>query len=96
MEQIAVEAEYINFLPTVWMPDFKGTFFIDSNGNVSLNHEILTLDSALISRWDHIEMNGKQRINMWIAGESFIILDDDALSIATRFFEKHLKHLYRE
>lgn len=50
MDQIVVEAEYFNFLPSGgWTPDFVGIFFVDSNGKVSLNHEVLTLNSAEMS-----------------------------------------------
>jgi hypothetical protein len=93
MEQIAVEAEYFNLLPSGgWMPNFTGTFFIDSNGKVSLNHEVLNLNSAEISSWNRIGKSGKgiQGVNMWIAGENFLIIDDEQLEVALPFFEKHL------
>jgi len=93
MTQIAVEAEYFNFLPSGgWMPDFIGTFFIDTGGRVSLNHEVLTLNLAEMSYWENLgkSPSGTPGINMWIAGESFLIIKDDALAIAKPFFESHL------
>ena len=55
MSQIAIEAEYFNLLPSGgWMPDFVGIFFVDSNGKVSLNHEVLTLNSAEMSSWENL------------------------------------------
>ena len=93
MSQIAVEAEYFNVLAGAgWMPDFVGTFFVDSNGKVSLNHEVLTLNSAELSSWENLgkSPSGTPGINMWIAGENFLIIKDDALAIATPFFESHL------
>ena len=55
MSQIAVEAEYFNVLAGAgWMPDFVGTFFVDANGKVSLNHEVLTLNSAELSSWENL------------------------------------------
>jgi hypothetical protein len=93
MTQIAVEAEYFNFLPSGgWMPDFVGTFFIDTGGRVSLNHEALTLNSAEMSSWENLgkSPSGTLGINMWIAGESFLIIKDDALEIAKPFFESLL------
>jgi len=98
MEQIAVEAEYFNLLPSDgWMPDFVGTFFIDSNAKVSLNHEVLTLNSAELSYWNRIgkSQTGVPGINLWIAGESFLIISDDALTIAVPFFEMHLASKFR-
>ena len=93
MEQIAVEAEYFNLLPSGgWMPDFTGTFFVNSDGKVSLNHEVLNLNSSDLRSWDRMgkSKKGVQGINMWIAGESFLIIDDNALEIAILFFEKYL------
>jgi hypothetical protein len=93
MSQIAVEAEYFNvLLGGGWMPDFVGTFFIDSGGHVSLNHEVLTLNSAEMSSWENLgkSPSGTPGINMWIAGESFLIISDEALAIATPFFESQL------
>lgn len=93
MEQIAVEAEYFNLLPSGgWMPNFTGTFFVDSHGNVSLNHEVLSLDSAEMSSWNRMGKSekGVQGVNMWIAGENFLIINDEHLKIAVPFFEKHL------
>ena len=93
MSQIAVEAEYFNVLPGGgWMPDFDGTFFIDSTGHVSLNHEVLTLNSTEMSSWENLgkSPSGTPGINMWIAGESFLIIKDDALEIAKPFFESLL------
>ena len=93
MTQIAIEAEYFNLLPGGgWMPDFIGTFFIDSGGRESLNHEVLTLNSAEMSYWENLgkSPSGTPGINMWIAGENFLIIKDDALAIATPFFESHL------
>ena len=93
MAQIAVEAEYFNLLPSGgWMPDFTGTFFVNSNGKVSLNHEVLNLNSSDLRSWDRMgkSKKGVQGINMWIAGESFLIIDDNALEIAIPFFEKYL------
>ena len=98
MEQIAVEAEYFNLLPSGgWMPDFVGTFFVDSNARVSLNHEVLSLNSAELSHWDRIgkSKKGVQGVNLWIAGENFLIINDDALALAVPFFEKHLAHKFR-
>ena len=98
MEQIAVEAEYFNVLPSGgWMPDFIGTFFVDSNGQVSLNHEVLTLNSAKMSYWEHLgkSKNGVPGINMWIAGENFLIIKDDALAISKPFFEKYLLTFFK-
>ena len=93
MSQIAIEAEYFNLLPSGgWMPDFVGIFFVDSNGKVSLNHEVLTLNSAEMSSWENLgkSPSGTPGINMWIAGESFLIINDDALAIAKPFFDLHL------
>jgi hypothetical protein len=98
MEQIAIEAEYFNLLPGGgWMPDFTGTFFVDSTGQVSLNHEVLTLNLAKMSYWENLgkSKNGVPGINMWIAGENFLIINDDALSISKPFFEKHLTSLFK-
>ena len=93
MTQIAVEAEYFNVLPGGgYMPDFVGTFFVNADGKVSLNHSVLTLDSVPMSRWEFLgkSKKGTLGINMWIAGESFLIIDDEALDIAHPFFEKNL------
>lgn len=93
MEQIAIEAEYFNLLPSGgWMPDFTGTFFVNSDGKVSLNHEVLNLNSSELRSWDRMgkSTKGVQGINMWIAGESFLIIDDNALEIAIPFFDKYL------
>ena len=98
MEQIAVEAEYFNLLPSGgWMPDFTGTFFVNSNGKISLNHDVLTLDSADLSSWDRMgkSKKGVEGLNMWIAGENFLIIDDDALSMAVTFFTKHLSAKFK-
>lgn len=98
MEQIAVEAEYFNLLPSGgWMPDFTGTFFVNSNGKISLNHKVLTLDSADLSSWDRMgkSKKGVEGLNMWIAGENFLIIDDDALSMAVPFFTKHLSAKFK-
>jgi len=98
MEQIAVAAEYFNLLPSGgWMPDFTGTFFVNSNGKISLNHEVLTLDSADLSSWDRMgkSKKGVQGVNMWIAGENFLIIKDDDLKIAVPFFEKHLSSKFK-
>jgi hypothetical protein len=35
---------------------------------------------------------GVQGINFGLAGESFLIINDDALKIAIPFFEKHLSN----
>ena len=99
MEQIAIEAEYFNVLPGGgWMPDFAGTFFIDSNGKVSLNHEVLAFNSVDLKSWNRIgkSPSGVQGINMWIATESFLVISDEALSIAVPFFEKHLASKYKD
>lgn len=97
MEQIAVKANYLNLLPTSFMPDFSGTFFIDSNGKVSLNHEVLAFDATPISSWERMgkSTNGEQGINFWVAGECFLIIDDDQLSISVPFFTKHLGNLQK-
>ena len=98
MEQIAVEAEYFNLFPSGgWMPDFVGTFFIDSNATVSLNHEVLSLNSAELSFWNRMGKSkaGVQGVNFFLAGESFLIINDDALAIAIPFFEKHLAAKFR-
>ena len=98
MEQIAVEAEYFNLLPSGgWMPDFSGTFFVSSNGQVSLNHEVLSLNSTAMSYWENLgkSKNGTPGINMWIVGENFLIIKDDALAIAKPFFEKHLTSMFK-
>ena len=98
MEQIAVQAEYFNVLPGGgWMPDFTGTFFVSSNGTVSLNHDVLNLNAAQLSYWDRMgkSKNGVQGVNMWIAGESFLIINDEDLSVALPFFEKHLSSKFR-
>jgi hypothetical protein len=74
------------------MPNFTGTFFVNADGKVSLNHKVLTLDSAQMSRWEFMgkSENGKLGINMWVAGESFLIIEDSALEIAQPFFETWL------
>ena len=98
MEQIAVEADYFNVLAGGgWMPDFTGTFFVSSDGKVSLNHEVLSLNSADMSSWDRMgeSKKGVQGVNMWIAGENFLIIDDDALSMAVPFFTKHLSAKFK-
>ena len=98
MEQIAIEAEYFNLLPSGgWMPDFTGTFFVNSDGKVSLNHEVLNLNSSELRSWDRMgkSKKGVQGINMWIAGESFLIIDDNALEIAIPFFEKYLPNKFK-
>jgi len=98
MEQIAVEAEYFNLFPSGgWMPDFVGTFFIGSNATVSLNHEVLSLNSAELSFWNRMgkSKSGVQGINFFIAGESFLIIDDNALAVAIPFFEKYLTDKFR-
>lgn len=98
MAQIAVKAEYFNLLPSGgWMPDFTGTFFVDSDGKVSLNHQVLNLNAADLRSWDRMgkSKNGVQGINMWISGESFLIIDDDALALAVPFFEKHLTSKFK-
>jgi hypothetical protein len=98
MEQIAVEAEYFNLLPSGgWMPDFVGTFFVDSNAKVSLNHEVLVLNSAELSFWNRMgkSKTGVQGVNFFISGESFLIINDDALTLAIPFFEKHLADKFR-
>ena len=93
MSQIAIEAEYFNVLPGGgYMPDFVGTFFVNSDGKVSLNHDVLTLDAVPMSWWEFMgkSKNGTRGINMWLAGESFLIIDDTALEIAYPFFETNL------
>ena len=98
MGQIAVEAEYFNVLAGAgWMPDFVGIFFIDSGGKVSLNHEVLTLNAAELSSWDRLGKSpkGTPGINMWIAGENFLIISDEALEIAEPFFQKHLSAKFK-
>lgn len=98
MEQIAIEAEYCNIFPSGgWMPDFTGIFFVDSTGQVSLNHEVLTLNSVKMSYWENLgkSKNGVPGINMWIAGENFLIIKDDALAISEPFFEKHLTSMFK-
>ena len=98
MEQIAVEAEYFNLFPSGgWMPDFVGTFFISSNATVSLNHEVLSLNSAELGFWNRMgkSKSGVQGVNFFIAGESFLIIDDNALAVAIPFFEKHLSSKFR-
>jgi hypothetical protein len=93
MSQIAVEAEYFNVLPGGgYMPDFTGTFFVNADGKASLNHQVLTLDAVPMSRWEFMgkSKNGIRGINMWLAGENFLIIDDTALEIAYPFFEKNL------
>ena len=98
MEQIAVQADYFNVLPSGgWMPNFSGTFFISSDGTVSLNHEVLNLNSTEMSSWDRMgkSKKGVQGVNMWIAGENFLIIKDDDLSVAVPFFEKHLSSKFK-
>ncbi len=98
MAQIAVKAEYFNILPSGgWMPDFIGTFFVDSDGKVSLNHQVLNLNSADLRSWDRMgkSKNGVQGINMWISGENFLIIEDEALEIAIPFFEKYLSTKFK-
>ena len=98
MEQIAVEAEYFNLLPSGgWMPDFTGTFFICSMWQVSLNHEVLMLNSREMSYWENLgkSKGGLPGINMWIAGENFLVIKDEALAIAKPFFDKHLSSLFK-
>ena len=98
MSQIAVEAEYFNILPSGgWMPDFTGTFFIDSDSKVSLNHDVLTLNAVEMSYWEDFGKSegGAKGINMWIAGENFLIISDDALEIARPFFSEHLAQKFR-
>ena len=79
------------------MPDFTGTFFVSSDGKVSLNHEVLNLNSVDMSSWDRMgeSKKGVQGVNMWIAGENFLIIDDDALSMAIPFFTKHLSEIFK-
>ncbi len=98
MEQIAVQAEYFNVLPSGgWMPDFTGTFFVNSDGTVSLNHEVLNLNRAEMSYWDRLgkSKKGVDGVNMWIAGENFLIINDDDLSVAIPFFEKYLSYKFK-
>jgi hypothetical protein len=97
MEQIAVSGVYRNLLPSGgWMPNFEGTFFIDANGKVSLNHEVLNLNSTDISYWDELPLKtGITGISMMVAGESFWIIDPDAISVAMPFFKKHLSAKYK-
>ena len=93
MAQIAVEAEYFNVLPGGgYMPDFTGTFFVNADSKVSLNHEVLKFDSVPMKSWEFMgkSKSGIPGINMWIAGESFLIIEDMALAIANPFFEKYL------
>ncbi len=93
MPQIAVEAEYFNLLPGLGgMPDFVGTFFVDSTGSVSLNHDVLKLNAAVLTSWERLGKSPKgiPGINMWIAGENFLIINDEALKIAEPFFKTHL------
>ena len=62
MEQIAVESNYFNVLPSGgWLPNFTGTFFIDSNGKISLNHEFLQLNSANLSQWNYLGKSKKEK-----------------------------------
>jgi hypothetical protein len=98
MEQIAVEADYFNVLAGPgWMPNFTGTFFISSDGKVSLNHEVLNLNSTDMSYWNRMgkSKKGVQGLNFGLAGESFLIINDDALKIAIPFFEKHLSKKHK-
>jgi hypothetical protein len=39
---------------------------------------------------------GKKLVNFYCGGESFTVSDDEQSSIATPFFEKHLKTLFRK
>jgi hypothetical protein len=38
---------------------------------------------------------GVQGVNFFIAGESFLVINDDALALAIPFFEKHLANKFR-
>ena len=99
MGQIAIEANYFNLLPSGgWMPNFTGTFFIDSSGTVSLNHEVLTLNSVPLSSWNRMGKSsaGVKGVNFWVAGENFMILDDEALTMAVPFFENNLSAKFEE
>ena len=64
---------------------------------VSLNHEVLNLNSTEMSSWDRMgkSKKGVQGVNMWIAGENFLIIKDDDLSVAVPFFEKHLSSKFK-
>jgi hypothetical protein len=48
-----------------------------------------------MSYWNRMgkSKKGVQGLNFGLAGESFLIIKDDALKIAVPFFEKHLETL---
>jgi hypothetical protein len=97
MEQIAVIAWRFKLLPSDPMPSFEATYFINSDGTFSANDKWFTANNAHISQWDYMtNKEGKKLVNFYCGGESFTITDDEQSSIATPFFEKHLKSLYRK
>ena len=97
MEQIAVKAWRFRILPSDPMPDFEATYFIDSNGNFSVNSEFFKAEQAPIQWWQYTHTSkGARWLTFWCGGENFDITDDDQNSIATAFFEKNLSHLERK
>ena len=61
------------------------------------NHEVLNRNSTELSSWDRMgkSKKGIQGVNMWIAGENFLIINDDDLSVAVPFFEKYLSSKFK-
>jgi len=97
MEQIAIKAWRFKLLPSDPIPDFEATYFINSNGNYSVNDEMFSANDGPIQHWNYTtNKEGKKWINFWSGMESFDIIDDEQSAIAIPFFEKHLKKLYRE
>lgn len=95
MEQIAVKAWRFRFLPSDPMPDFEATYFINSNGNFSVNSEFFTADQVTMRYWEvTTNKDGKKWVTFMAGGETFDIIDES--DIAIPFFEEHLKHLFKK
>lgn len=96
MEQIAVKAWRFRVFPSDPMPDFEATYFINSNGEFSVNSEFFRVDRVSLQWWQYTtNKSGKRWITFWCGGESFDITEDHQSSIATPFFENHLSHLLK-
>ena len=95
MEQIAVLGNHRR----IWdfgMPSFEATFFINSDGTYSVN-SILKAENVRIASWGISEFTtGKPYLKFVAAGTTFDISQGGHLEIAKGFFDKHLKHLYKE
>lgn len=79
------------------MPDFEATYFINSDGKFTVNHNILSATDMPISKWYFTNSKGGETWLSFVSvGQTFDIVEEEQVKIAKPFFERNLKNLYSE